>query len=166
MVGAVVAGLVFFSRTLRRPLARLAPLLRAVWLERPVRAVYEGIHAYRSNVALLVGVFALTLAVQSVRVLAIWCSAKAVGVDEVDVRAYYVMGPLLFLVLLFPFTLNGLAVREAFFVSFLGRLGVDADAAFATGFLFFVVTLAMSVPGALILGWESLRGGVRPVGNA
>ena len=34
-----------------------------------------------------------------------------------------------FLVLLVPFTLNGFAVREAFFVSFLGQLGVGADEA-------------------------------------
>ena len=57
------------------------------------------------------------------------------------------MGPLLFLVMLVPFTINGLAVREAFFVSFLGQLGVSADAAFATGFLFFVVTIALALPG-------------------
>ena len=57
------------------------------------------------------------------------------------------MGPILFLVLLAPFTINGLAVRESFFVSFLGNLGVDADQAFAAGFLFFVVTLRSRCPG-------------------
>ena len=72
---------------------------------------------------------------------------------------YYVMGPLLFLVLLVPFTLNGIAVREAFFVSFLGSLGVGAEQAFAAGFLFFLVTLIMALPGAVILLWEGLRGG-------
>ena len=72
------------------------------------------------------------------------------------------MGPLLFLVMLVPFTINGLAVREAFFVSFLGQVGVDADLAFATGFLFFLVTIAMAIPGALILAWEGVRGPVRP----
>jgi hypothetical protein len=94
-------------------------------------------------------------------VLAIWLAAKAVGVD-LSPRVYYVMGPLLFLVMLVPFTINGLAVREAFFVSFLGKLGVGADAAFATGFLFFVVTIALSLPGAAILAWEGLRGAARP----
>ena len=106
------------------------------------------------------GVFTLTLAVQSVRVLAIWLAGKAVGVD-LSPRPYYVMGPLLFLVLLVPFSVNGIAVRESFFVSFLGRLGVDPDKAFATGFLFFVVTLCLSLPGALLLGWQSIRGLVR-----
>ena len=52
---------------------------------------------------------------------------------------------------------NGLAVRESFFVSFLGGLGVDPSLAFATGFLFFVVTVTLSIPGAIVLGWEHLR---------
>jgi hypothetical protein len=68
---------------------------------------------------------------------------------------------MLFLVLLAPFTLNGLAVREAFFVSFLGTVGVDPEAAFATGFLFFLVTIAIAAPGGLILAWEGLRGTAR-----
>ena len=69
------------------------------------------------------------------------------------------MGPLLFLVMLVPFTINGLAVRETFFVSFLAALGVSANAAFATGFLFFLVTIALALPGAAILMWESTHGG-------
>ena len=71
------------------------------------------------------------------------------------------MGPLFFLVLLVPFTLNGFAVREAFFVSFLGSIGVPADQAFAAGFLFFLVTVALALPGGVILLWEGLRGGAR-----
>jgi uncharacterized membrane protein YbhN (UPF0104 family) len=104
----------------------------------------------------LLGAFALTLVVQAVRILAIWSAGKAVGVD-LSPRPYYVMGPLLFLVMLVPFTINGLAVRESFFVSFLGALGVSADQAFAAGFLFFVVTVVVALPGAVIVAWEGLR---------
>ena len=157
VVATLVLAVLLFSRRLRPLLARTVPLLRFLRVERPVRAVYEGLHSYRGNVALLFGVFALTLAVQSVRVLAIWLTGKAVGV-ELSPRPYYVMGPLLFLVLLVPFTVNGLAVRETFFVSFLGNLGVDANKAFATGFLFFFVTIALGLPGLGIFLWESLRG--------
>ena len=164
VLGTLVLAVALFSRRMRPLLARTAPLLRKVRLERPIRSVYEGIHAYRDHPGLLFGVFALTLAVQTVRVLAIWLSGKAVGVD-LSPRPYYVMGPLLFLVLLLPISVNGIAVRESFFVSFLGNLGVDADKAFATGFLFFVVTLALSLPGALLLGWQSLRGFTRPSPN-
>ncbi len=161
VVGTVVAAVVLFSRSARRPIARLVPLLRRLWIERPLRAVYEGIHTYRNNVALLVGVLFLTLFLQAFRVLAIWLAGKSVGVD-LSPRPYYVMGPLLFLVILVPFTINGLAVRESFFVSFLGTLGVAHDPAFATGFLFFLVTLLLSAPGAVVLAWEGLRTAARP----
>ena len=111
----------------------------------------------------MLGVFALTFGVQVVRVLAIWMCGKAVGVD-ISPRVYYVMGPLFFLIMLLPITLNGIAVRESFFVSFLGNLGVNPDAAFATGFLYFVVVICVSLPGLGIFAWENLRGrrGTRP----
>ena len=157
VIGTIVLAVALFSRRVRPLLAKTVPLLRLIRLERPIRAAYEGIHAYRDHPGLLLGVFTLTLAVQTVRVLAIWFAGKAVGVD-LSPRPYYVMGPLLFLVLLVPFSVNGIAVRESFFVSFLGRLNVDPDRAFATGFLFFLVTLCLSLPGVLLLGWQSLRG--------
>jgi uncharacterized protein (TIRG00374 family) len=156
VVGAVVAAVLLFSTRLHRPLRRLRPLLRTLRVERPVREVYLALHAFRSNVGLLGAMFALTVVVQAVRVLAIWCAGKAVGVD-LSPRPYYVMGPLLFLVMLVPFTVNGLAVRESFFVSFLGGLGVAADPAFATGFLFFVVTIALALPGVGIVAYETLH---------
>ena len=160
VVATVVLAVAVFSKTARRPLSRTVPLLRRLRVERPVRAVYEGIHGYRHYPRLLLGLFTLTLAIQAVRVLAIWLTGKAVGID-LPPRPYYVMGPLLFLVMLVPFTINGIAVREAFFVSFLGQLGVSADEAFAAGFLFFLVTIALALPGAALLLWESVRGSRR-----
>ena len=71
-------------------------------------------------------------------------------------------GPLLFLVMLVPFTLNGIAVREAFFVSFLGSVGVGANEAFAAGFLFFLVTVLLALPGAFVLLREAIRRETQP----
>jgi hypothetical protein len=156
VVAAAVLLLLLFSTRLHPLLQRTRPLLRAVRIERPLRDVYLALHSFRADVPLLLGMFALTLAVQAVRVLAIWAAGKAVGVD-LSPRPYYVMGPLLFLVALVPFTINGLAVRESFFVSFLGALGVDADSAFACGFLFFLVTIALALPGLAIVLREGLR---------
>jgi glycosyltransferase 2 family protein len=156
VVAAVVAAVVVFSTRLHPLLQLTRPLLRTLRVERPLREAYLGLHAFRGDKALLGGLFLLTLVVSAVRVLAIWCAGKAVGVD-VSPRPYYVMGPLLFLVMLVPFTVNGLAVRESFFVSFLGTLHVKSDPAFATGFLFFVVTIVLALPGAAIVGWEGLR---------
>jgi uncharacterized protein (TIRG00374 family) len=164
--GIFVAGtflliFVFFARSARPLLVRLRPLLTRLRIDRPLKAFYDGVHHYRGHTRLMAGVLAFTTAVQAVRILSIWAAAKAVGID-LEPRIYFVMGPLFFLVLLVPFTLNGFAVREAFFVSFLGSAGVAADPAFAAGFLYFLVTVALALPGAAILLWEGLRGGARP----
>jgi glycosyltransferase 2 family protein len=157
----VVAGIALFSQTVRRRLAPIGPLLERLRLQRPLSAVYEAMHSYRTEARLLVLLFGVTLVVQAIRILPVWLCGEAVGID-LSVRPYYVFGPILFVVLLFPFTINGIAVREAFFVSFLGNLGVDADRAFAAGFLFFLVTVALAAPGAVVLLWENLAG-PRPV---
>ena len=156
VVGAALVGVLLFSTRLHPLLRRSRPLLRRLRVDRPLRDVYVALHSFRRDAPLLCAMFALTLVVQAVRVLAIWCAGRAVGVD-LSPRPYYVMGPLLFLVMLVPFTVNGLAVRESFFVSFLGSLGVTSERAFATGFLFFVVTIALALPGVAIVVRETLR---------
>jgi hypothetical protein len=156
VVLTLLAGVVLFSRRMRRVLRFSVPFLRRIRVERPIRAVYEGIHGYRDHPGTLLVVCVVTVTAQLMRIVAIWASAKAVDI-HLSVLPFVVLGPLLFLVMLVPFTVNGLGVREAFFVSFLGKLGVDADAAFATGFLFFVMTLALGVPGLVIILWEGTR---------
>ncbi|MEP6979057.1 MAG: lysylphosphatidylglycerol synthase transmembrane domain-containing protein, partial [Thermoleophilia bacterium] len=44
VVATIVAAVVLFSRRVRRPLARVAPLLDKFRVGKPIRAVYEGIH--------------------------------------------------------------------------------------------------------------------------
>jgi uncharacterized protein (TIRG00374 family) len=156
VVLSLAAAFVLFSTRLHPILHRIRPALHRLRVESILRDVYLALHAYRTRLRLLGWAFGLTVAVQTVRVLAIWCAGKAVGVDF-SPRPYYVMGPLLFLVMLVPFTINGLAVRESFFVSFLGGLGASADRAFSAGFLFFVVTVVVALPGAAIVAWEGLR---------
>jgi len=160
-VATVVLGVGLFSGRARRPLASLTPVLRRLRLERPLRAAYEGVHGYRRHARLVAGAFALTVVVQAFRVLSIWLMAEAAGV-HLGPRTFYVMGPLLFLVGLIPFTVNGLAVRESFFLSFLSGLGVGADHAFATGFLYFLLSIGLAVPGAAIVAAEGVRGFLRP----
>ena len=126
--GTILLAFLFFARSARPLLRRTQPLLERVRLAKPLRAFYESVHHYRERPRLLLAVVGVSASrskpcasSRSGR------AAQAVGID-LGVIAYYVMGPLLFLVMLVPFTLNGIAVREAFFVSFLGSLGVGADA--------------------------------------
>ncbi len=155
VVATLAAGVVFFSRSVRRRLSFALPLARRFRLETPARAVYDGIHGYREHPGTLLVVSAATAGMQLTRILAIYASGRAVGI-HLSLLPYIVLGPLLFLVMLVPFTVNGLGIREAFFVSFLGNLGVDPDLAFACGFLFFVMTIMLAAPGLAVILWENV----------
>ena len=121
VIATVVLAVVLFSSGCARRWRGPCPCAKWLRVEKPLRAVYEGIHAYRD---------ASTSARRRLRAdcrhpgrarardLALRRRRSA----STSRRAsYYVMGPLLFLVMLVPFTINGLAVREAFFVSFLDQ---------------------------------------------
>jgi glycosyltransferase 2 family protein len=164
VVGSIIFAFVFFSATMRRRLAFLLPITRRLRLETPARAVYEGLHGYRDERRAMLTVALITTVAQLIRVVAIYASGRAVGI-HLSVLPYVVLGPLLFLVMLVPFTINGLGVREAFFVSFLGRLDVGHDQAFACGFLFFVMTVLLALPGLAVVLWENVFGRAR-VANA
>src|SRR5581483_11572160 len=164
VLGTIVVAFVFFSRSVRRRLAFLLPYARRFRVETPARAVYDFLHGYREHPVTLLLVALVTAAAQLTRVLAIYASGRAVGI-HLSVLPYVVLGPLLFLVMLVPFTVNGIGVREAFFVSFLGKLGVNADKAFACGFLFFVMTILLALPGVVILLWENVFGRRAPVAD-
>jgi len=157
VLGTIATAFVFFSRTVRRRLVFLGGVARRLRVEKPARAVYDGLHGYRDHPGTLLVVAVVTVAAQLTRVVAIYASGRAVGID-LSLLPYVVLGPLLFLVMLVPFTVNGIGVREAFFVSFLGKLGIDHDHAFACGFLFFVMTILLALPGVVIVVWENVFG--------
>ncbi|HSS80443.1 MAG TPA: lysylphosphatidylglycerol synthase transmembrane domain-containing protein, partial [Gaiellaceae bacterium] len=55
VLGTIVLAVALFSRRARPLLAKTVPLLRLIRVERPIRAAYEGIHAYRDHPQLLLG---------------------------------------------------------------------------------------------------------------
>jgi glycosyltransferase 2 family protein len=148
--------LVFSRRTGRHLRETIFPLGRRLRLERPLTSLYLAMHGYRSRPAVLLFVTALTVVGQLVRIAAIWMCGEAVGID-VSPLVYLILGPFLFLVQMVPITLNGLGVREAFFVAFLTRFDVDTEAALAAGLLFYAVTIATSLPGGFVLLWRGVR---------
>jgi hypothetical protein len=157
VVGMIVLGVLLFSRRTRTVLEeRVFPLGRRLRLDGPLTSFHLAMHEYRASAGVLGLVLGVTVFSQFMRILGIWLCGEAVGID-LSPLVYVILGPLLFLVQMVPFTVNGLGVREAFFVVFLGRFDVDADAAFAAGFLYYAVTIAVSLPGAVLLFWRGRR---------
>ena len=100
----------------------------------------------------------LTIAIQAVRILSIWAAAKAVGIDlwPADLLRH---GPALLPRPARPVHPERDRGPRGVLRQLPRQLGVPADQAFASGFLFFLVTMALAVPGGVILLWEGVRGG-------
>jgi glycosyltransferase 2 family protein len=152
----LVAALVFSRRTHDFLQEHVFPRGAAVKLHRPLKSLWSALHGYRSEPRALGLALGATVVLQFVRTLAIWMCGEAVGLN-LSPLVYVIFGPLLFLIMMIPITVNGLGVRESFFVFFLGRFGVDPAHAFAAGFLFFTVTVATALPGGFILALRSIR---------
>lgn len=157
-VTLLVAVFVFSRRTHDFLQERIFPRGAAVRLHRPMSSLWAALHGYRSEPRALALALGASVVVQFVRTLAIWLCGEAVGLD-LSPLVYVILGPLLFLIMMIPITVNGLGVRETFFVFFLGRFGVDPEPAFAAGFLFFTMTIAAALPGGLILALRGIRAG-------
>ena len=160
---AFVAGMAVFATLLfsRRANTWLQSRSGGRRLAMAFRSLWTAMHDYRNHPRALLVVLLATVGLQTARIFSIWLCGEAVGL-RLSPLVYVVMGPLLFLVMMIPFTINGLGVREAFFIAFLARFGVDRNSAFATGFLFYGVTIATSLPGGVILLWRSVRSAREP----
>jgi uncharacterized protein (TIRG00374 family) len=73
---------------------------------------------------------------------------------EIDWRYYFIFHPLVSVLSAIPVSVAGLGIREAGYVWFLQKQGVDNDIATAFGILWFVVLLASSLVGGLVYVWS------------
>jgi glycosyltransferase 2 family protein len=78
---------------------------------------------------------------------------NAVGMN-VDWRYYYIFHPLVSVLSALPVSVAGLGIREAGYVWFLKRQGIDGHTAMAFGILWFAVLLASSAVGGIVYLWS------------
>lgn len=79
--------------------------------------------------------------------------AHALGM-ALDWRYYFVFHPIVTVLSAIPVSVAGLGIREAGYVWFLKRQGIDGDMAIAFGLLWFVVLLSSSLVGGLVYLWS------------
>ena len=109
VVATIVGSFVLFSRSCAPAARALAGPLRAVRLERPLRAAYEGVHGYRRHVAAArVDRSLLTIVVQAVPRSSASGSSAAPSESTVSPRPFFVIGPAALPRDAVPFTVNGI----------------------------------------------------------
>ncbi len=102
---------------------------------------------YRGHGALIAGSTLLSVVVQLAGVVQVALLGRALGL-AVPLAMYGVAVPMVALMTLLPISLNGVGVREAGMMVFLGAVGVPAGPAVAVAFLWFCVQTIGGVVGA------------------
>ena len=91
----------------------------------------------------------MSILVQLIGVVSLWFIGLALGL-EIPVAYYCILGPMVSLLTLLPISVNGMGVRELGTVVFLAPLGVDEDTAKTLAFLWFAVSVTVSLLGGLV----------------
>jgi uncharacterized membrane protein YbhN (UPF0104 family) len=139
------------------------PLLRGVVLPRlraalprfdgplgKLQRLADGAALTLGNGPVLLGTTLLSVLIQAANVVLVWLLGVGLGL-RVPLVSWGVIVPLVALLTLLPFSVNGVGLREAGYVILLKPLGVGAEAAVTLSLLSFAVATAASLGGVFVL---------------
>lgn len=112
-----------------------------------LHAVHEGMTALRDKPREVARILASGALYQGVLVLAFWCAAHSIGIEQFGLRAALAFVPAVLIVQVLPLGIGGLGVREGALVLFLGALDVPDDKAVALGLTIYALTIITSLIG-------------------
>ena len=104
----------------------------------------------RARRPMLLGLLAVAAVVQLARIGVHVLCARALGL-QVPVTYFFLFVPLLAVIVSLPISLNGIGVREGAGIVLFGWVGVDRTHAFSLQFTTYLVAVAVSLLGALVL---------------
>jgi uncharacterized membrane protein YbhN (UPF0104 family) len=119
--------------------------------------------AYRSRGRLFAGLLAMATVIQVLRVGVHVLVARALGVT-LPLTYFFLFVPLLAVIVSLPISLNGIGVREGAGMVLFGLVGVERSRAFSLQFTTYLVAVAVSLLGALVLLGRILRRNLRSRG--
>jgi uncharacterized membrane protein YbhN (UPF0104 family) len=111
-------------------------------------AVHLGAARFRRHPRAAVGVLLAAFGYQLLVVLAAFCAARAVDLDQLGITACLAFIPAVAMAQTLPISLGGLGIREGALVLFLHPLGVSNGRAIAIGLLVYGLNLLVSLLGA------------------
>jgi len=115
---------------------------------------------YKSRTGALAGVLALALLVQFLRVGTHMVVARELGLGFGLQRGleFLVLIPLLALAIVLPISFGGLGLREWVATRLMPQVGISAESAVVLQLSTYLVQVAVSLVGGLLLIWELARG--------
>jgi uncharacterized protein (TIRG00374 family) len=146
----IVLGLVVLVLAVPRELSVLARPLRAFhaeWVDQRIATITAALVRFRQAPGAMLAGFGGGIAVQAILVVYYVAIASAIHLS-VPIGHLAILVPVSFIVQMMPLSLNGLGVREATFVVYLAKIGVQEESALALSFIAAGLVMLFSMSGA------------------
>ncbi len=148
-VAVLVSAMLFYSATARRLLhydSLLSKLPRADVL----RKIDGALYALKGHPRALASAFVVTLSLQLLEVLGIWCAGQSLGVDKASFSHYLVFVPIGYLANAIPLSFGGIGLMEGAYLKLFADASIATPAqAFMLGVLARLAASAWAIPGVL-----------------
>ena len=153
LLGAMILGyLVYFNPLLRRGLGGKLPFQR---VRQELDSVFR---SAREKKGLVAAAAAISLAAQTSGILIIYGLARAMGVENVGLWAFFIFEPIIFIVTAVPISVGGWGVQELVYEQLFGRFGgMDPNQAIALSILYNISYILVSIPGGLLFAMGAAR---------
>jgi uncharacterized protein (TIRG00374 family) len=147
--GCAAAAAGVFSARAASLAVRLAERLPSPRLHHVARGLTDAVRRYAGHHGALAAVLALSIGVQTLRVLQAYCLGRGLAISE-PLLLYFAFIPLITLVMQLPITVAGLGTSQFAFERLFGYAGVPAPQAVALSILFIALGTIGNLPGGLV----------------
>jgi glycosyltransferase 2 family protein len=145
----LLASAFMFYEPFAKKFSWIFRLLLPAALHAKAKSFYYSLHGFRSEKTLLLHLFCISLAVQTLRILTHYFAAYSLGVRE-RINFFFLFIPVVALVASLPISLGGLGVREQSAVTLFSPLGISAARIVAFEFVAYLVGIVASLPGGIV----------------
>ena len=158
-IGALVLGFVLFIAAMNHRVAMIVknffehPELIKISFLRKVQAklkqIYDALRVYKRNRRVMTIAFVLALLLQVNVILHYYFISYAMGLP-VPVLYFFLIIPVVTVVLMVPIFINGIGGREASYILLLGEFGVSSAEAIAFSWIAFGMVLVQGIAGGVV----------------
>jgi len=123
-------------------------------------SLVQELHTYRVAPGFLVRILGLALVVQGLRIGTHLAVARelGLGVDVERLLEFFVLIPVLGVIITVSPFFNGLGIREGLAARLMPAVGIDPDQAVVLQLATYLVQVAVSLGGGLLFAWQMARG--------
>ena len=148
-LACAAAAILIFSDRAEAWAQSIVIRIPGVRAQRIALGLLDAMRRYSNYHGALLNVVFVSILVQVIRILQAYFLGRAIGIDAA-VSSYFVLIPIVLLIMLLPITVNGLGTSQAAFPWLFGQAGVPAAPAVALSILFVALGIVGNLPGGLL----------------